>query len=108
MIDLSDGLSTDLSHICEESQVGAQLDADFVPRARIDKSQKLVDLRFALHGGDDYELLFTARPGKKIPARIAGVAVTKIGRITRDRGMTLLESGRASRLNPQGWEHFRG
>jgi thiamine-monophosphate kinase len=108
MIDLSDGLSTDLSHICEESQVGAQLDADFVPRARIGKSQKLVDLRFALHGGDDYELLFTARPGKKIPARIAGVAVAKIGRITRDRGMTLLESGRASRLNPQGWEHFRG
>jgi len=108
MIDLSDGLSTDLSHICEESQVGAQLDADFVPRARIGKSQKLVDLRFALHGGDDYELLFTAGPGKKIPPRIAGVAVAKIGRITRDRGMTLLESGRASRLNPQGWEHFRG
>jgi thiamine-monophosphate kinase len=107
MIDLSDGLSTDLSHLCEESHVGAELHADLVPRARIGKTRRIVDLHFALHGGDDYELLFTARPTKKIPARIAGVAVTKIGRITRGSGMTLAEDGRASRLRPQGWEHFR-
>jgi thiamine-monophosphate kinase len=107
MIDLSDGLSTDLSHLCEESHVGAELEAEAVPRSHIGKTRRIVDLRFALHGGDDYELLFTARPGKKIPTRVMGVPVTRIGKMTRRQGMTLLEDGRTSRLSPQGWEHFR-
>jgi thiamine-monophosphate kinase len=106
MIDLSDGLSTDLSHLCEESHVGAELHADLVPHARIGKTRRFVDRRFALHGGDDYELLFTARPTKKIPERIAGIPVTPIGRITRGPGMKLVENGRTSQLHPQGWEHF--
>jgi thiamine-monophosphate kinase len=108
MIDLSDGLSTDLAHICEESRVGAEIEAPAIPCASIGKPSHEVDLQFALDGGDDYELLFTARPGKRIPARIAGVSITQIGHITRDRRVLLMnEAGEASELRPQGWEHFK-
>ena len=65
MIDISDGLSTDLGHICEESGVGAELDAEAIPVAKMGKSERKVDFRFALHGGEDYELLFTAPPKRE-------------------------------------------
>ena len=108
MIDISDGLSTDLSHICEESGVGAEVLADAIPRAAIGKHSHEVDLDFALHGGEDYELLFTVPHDKAIPSRLAGVAVTHIGRITREGKIWLGESsGKRSRLKPQGWEHFK-
>ena len=108
MIDTSDGLSTDLFHICEESGVGAEIDAAAIPRARVGKSRHEVDLDLALHGGEDYELLFTARPGVRIPNQIAGIALTQIGRITRKRAMLLRSpEGRSHRLEPRGWEHFR-
>jgi thiamine-monophosphate kinase len=106
MIDISDGLSTDLAHICEESGVGAEIEAKAVPRARAGRRE--VSLEFALHGGDEYELIFTARPGMRVPTRIAGVAVTEIGRIVRGKGITLVdEDGGRSKLRTQGWEHFQ-
>ena len=108
MIDTSDGLSTDLAHICEESGVGAEVEAEAVPRARVGKPAYEVDLELALHGGEDYELLFTAPQNRKIPSRIVGVPVTQIGQITRTRKIILRNHrGVAHELEPRGWEHFR-
>jgi thiamine-monophosphate kinase len=108
MIDSSDGLSTDLAHICEESSVGAEIDAKLIPRATIGKSSRQVDMNFALHGGEDYELILTARSQKKVPARIAGVQVTEIGRVVKGKKVVLIDTrGERKELDPEGWEHFR-
>jgi thiamine-monophosphate kinase len=109
MIDLSDGLSTDLEHICQESHVGAEIEAEAIPRAQDEDGQgkKRVALALALHGGDDYELLFTSAIA--VPAQIAGVRVTRIGRIVRSRTMRLITTdGKPQPLEAGGWEHFRG
>ncbi len=100
MIDISDGLSTDLRHICDDSGVGARIYADRVPTAG-----GIANLRFALHGGEDYELLFASR--QKILARIAGVRVSRIGEITRGRRVLLVENGKERPLPAGGWEHFQ-
>ncbi len=108
MIDASDGLSTDLAHICKESGVGAELDGESIPRACAGKPPRQVDLRFALHGGEDYELLFTARPKRRVPPRIAGVRITRIGQIRTGTRISLISgSGVHAPLEAQGWEHFR-
>jgi thiamine-monophosphate kinase len=108
MIDLSDSLSTDLAHICEESGVGAEVRADAIPKATIGRPARDVDVKFALHGGEDYELLFTASQGKRVPSKIAGVEVAQIGRITRGLRIVLVdEGGMKQELVAQGWEHFR-
>ena len=108
MIDISDGLSTDLAHICEESGVGAEVQAELIPRASVGKPAREVDLRLALHGGEDYELLFTSPPNRRVPLRIAGVPITQIGHITRGRKVILRNAaGVGYELEPRGWEHFR-
>ena len=107
MIDLSDGLSTDLDHICQESHVGAEIEAEAIPRAQVGVGERRVALEFALHGGDDYELLFTS--ASTIPSQVAGVRVTRIGRTTRSAGMRLIgEDGKQQPLQAGGWEHFKG
>ncbi len=106
MIDLSDGLSTDLNHLCEESGMGAEIHSAAIPRARAEKPAREVPLDLALHGGEDYELLFTS--SKPIPAKIAGVSVREIGRVVRGKKLTLItETGMKKALQPAGWEHFR-
>jgi thiamine-monophosphate kinase len=112
MIDLSDGLSTDLEHICQESHVGAEIEAEAIPRAQIgpgkkEPGKKPVALELALHGGDDYELLFTSAAA--VPSQIAGVRVTRIGRTVRSAGMKLVDAaGKQQPLQAAGWEHFKG
>jgi thiamine-monophosphate kinase len=106
MIDLSDGLSTDLEHICQESHVGAEIEAEAIPRAQVGRKERVV-LELALHGGDDYELLFTSAAA--IPAQVAGVRVTHIGRTTQSAGMRLVDAdGKKRALRAAGWEHFKG
>lgn len=107
-IDLSDGLSRDLAHLCAESGVAAEVDATRLPVC------PGATLEQALHGGEDYELLFTAPPSARLPNFLAGVPVTRIGRILPRRqgrpAVSLVKTqGKAHGkrpLEPQGWEHF--
>jgi thiamine-monophosphate kinase len=108
MIDISDGLSTELEHLCQESHVGAEIDANAIPRARAGKraGPDFAGLDYALHGGDEYELLFTS--SRRVPAKIEGVAVTRIGLTTRKGGMRLVDGdGKKRAFRAQGWEHFK-
>ena len=104
-IDVSDGLSTDLSHMCEESGVGALIEAKQIPihkaASRLNNS-----LQLALNGGEDYELLFTASTEKKIPNAIGETALTRIGEITNGTQIMLIKNSKRERLIPKGWEHF--
>jgi thiamine-monophosphate kinase len=113
MIDLSDGLSSDLAHLCRESGVGARLEADALPiDSRLESAGFDGDeaLSLSLDGGEDFELLFTApaRDARKLPNELDGVRVTRIGEVTRERGkVRLIRDGRARLLRPGGFEHFK-
>lgn len=100
-IDLSDGLSSDLAHLCRESGVGAEIVADRLPLGTGATVEQ------ALYGGEDYELLFAAPPTARLPKKIAGVPVKEIGRITTGKAIWITEAGRRRKLKPRGWEHFR-
>ena len=108
MIDISDGLSVDLRHLCEESGVGAELEESAIPLAEIGRAAHEVELRFALHGGEDYELLFTAPRSQRVPSKIARISITMIGHVTRGKHILLVgRAGVGLELLPEGWEHFR-
>ena len=114
MIDISDGLSSDLSHICSESNTGALIQSSAVPIdeavTRLCGRRALDPLALALHGGEDFELLFTVRPSDaaRLPKRVDGVAVSHIGEVTDQPGkIRIAEKGRVWDLPPQGFEHFK-
>ncbi len=99
-------MSTDLQHLCDESGVGAEVQADHLPmHPLLTNATPEQALRDALHGGEDYELLFTATRDTQMPRSVGGIPVTCIGRITRDKAITLRRNGNAEPLPPGGWEH---
>lgn len=116
MMDISDGLSTNLARLCQASRVGARLWAGRIPCVKIPAARTLLlrkprldPLRMALDGGEDYELLFTVRHRNVRRLRSApGFAdLTAIGEIERGKRITLVGAdGLASRLDPGGWDPF--
>jgi thiamine-monophosphate kinase len=103
-MDISDGLSIDLHRLCDESRVSAEIDAGALPIS------PGANLEQALFGGEDYELLFTARSDAKLPRSIAGVPITAIGRILRRKSeqsqVSIRNGAKLQPLAPGGWEHF--
>ncbi|HKR00404.1 MAG TPA: thiamine-phosphate kinase [Pyrinomonadaceae bacterium] len=115
MIDLSDGLSSDLRHLCAESRVGALISASRIPVdppvISLCGRRALDPLLLALDGGEDFELLFTVRPRDltRLPRRVGDVPVTYIGDITPDTGrIRITEGSRVWDLEPAGFTHFGG
>ncbi len=113
MIDTSDGLSTDLGRICKASNVGAIVWAPKLPIVRIPPELRrlgLDPLNLALHGGEDYELLFTVprKFSSRWPRKFGGIPVTVIGEITREKRVVLAgPDGIGAPLQPKGWDPFR-
>lgn len=114
MIDISDGLSTDLSHVLEESHCGAIIHERAVPiaecAAALSAESSSNAITLALHGGEEYELLFTVKPEDAARveqlSRSLGLAVTAIGEIVNAGGLRLERDGTLEPLRPSGYEHF--
>jgi len=106
-MDLSDGLSTDLSRLCDASGVGARLFASQIPAPPISNSEDA--LKLALHGGEDYHLLFTVHAAKasEIPRRFDKMYLHCIGEIRASRGLGLVRpDGSTTPIERQGYDHF--
>ena len=113
MIDISDGLSSDLNHLCEAGGVGALIESALLP---IDSQvtelcgrRALDPLQLALHGGEDFELLFAVKPEDvtRLPRRVDETRITRIGEIrNQEQGVKISEGTRIWELNPGGWKHF--
>jgi thiamine-monophosphate kinase len=113
MIDLSDGLLQDLGHICKASRVGAEIREEALPLSPAYRKISGGDTALALGGGEDYELLFTARPRaretlERLKTRL-GVRLTRIGRCVDAReGVRVLDGrGRARKPSLRGYDHFK-
>lgn len=114
LIDISDGLSSDLHHLCQESHTGAKIEAASLP---LDANVKqlcgrraLDPLALALHGGEDFELLFTVAPQNvsRLPKRVDGIPISRIGEVTGEAGSVQIhEKNRSWPLPPGGYAHFR-
>ena len=113
MMDLSDGLSTDLGRLCHASGVGARIDARAIPAVIVPEALRRRGhdpLALALHGGEDYGLLFAVpkRLVGRIPDSFDGTRITRIGEIVRGREVELVDlSGKTKPLEAKGWDHFR-
>jgi thiamine-monophosphate kinase len=111
-VDLSDGLADAIHRLAERSGVGAVIDADALPiEAALREwfeTRGADPIVAAITGGDDYELLFTAPPRRRVPSEISGVPVSCIGEITRGTRVSIVsETGKRWMLKARGWQHFR-
>jgi len=113
MIDLSDGLSSDLNQLCTAGDVGALIDSALLPIdnrvVELCGRRALDPLQLALHGGEDFELLFTVKPADvaRLPRRVDGVEIKRIGEVTKSiEGVKISEGSRIWDLKPGGWKHF--
>jgi thiamine-monophosphate kinase len=118
MIDLSDGLSGDLAHICELSQVGAKIFAEKIPvepkiavleTGKSKTGKRKPGLALALDGGEDFELLFTVAPKKifQLEKLLAGHKISRIGEVTANAEIIeLVTDKKIDVLRPEGFRHF--
>lgn len=105
MIDISDGLSLDLTRLCRASKAGATLQENAIPVASLNRHE--VELRHALHGGDEYQLLFTVPPGRRLPSEYKGIPLSLIGYITEGDEISIEhDNGYITELEPKGWQNF--
>ena len=102
MIDISDGLSRDLRHVCRESGLGAVIDAERIPvhvdALELSKRSGRPAIEHALHDGEDHELIVVGESGLTAP-------LVEIGRMVVGEGIILRSAGREERLETRGWEH---
>ncbi|MGH9915354.1 MAG: thiamine-phosphate kinase [Pyrinomonadaceae bacterium] len=115
MIDISDGLSSDILHLCRESGVGAKIDAAAVPvdpniyKSGLANMANSELLNYALNGGEDFELLFTVKPRnvRRLYRELNGINISQIGVVTQEKGEVLIiENGKARPLIAGGYRHF--
>ena len=109
-IDISDGLSTDLHHLCDASNCGAEIERERIPifpdLLTVGPPLGIRVSDVVLHGGEEYALLFTSSLRESEMSRVLGRPVYAIGRITSERGMILKEDGVPRPLKARGYDHF--
>jgi thiamine-monophosphate kinase len=109
MMDISDGLSTDLARMCASSGVGAVVEERAIPVVRGVSGSEAS--RLGLHGGDDYELLFAVRPGRvaELKKSFGGIGISWVGAIAKGRRVSVVrKDGETEELVRGGWDPFRG
>ncbi|MFP4082906.1 MAG: thiamine-phosphate kinase [Candidatus Aminicenantes bacterium] len=110
MIDVSDGLSVDLSHLCQESGCGAEIDVRRLPLSPELRSWQRKAVDFALHGGEDYRLLFSVPPERagSLSLLQKKYKLTFIGRMIKKKSLYLIDQkGKKKPLKIRGYQHFR-
>jgi len=116
MMDISDGLATDLAHLCSENRVGAEIEQKFLPVSQaliqVAAEQQIEPGDWILRGGEDYQLLFTAKPSdeqklRQLTADHVGREIFIIGRIVAGKGVYLCDKDKCREISYQGYDHFQ-